>query len=31
MILVSGAGGTVGAALLEQLRASNRPVRAACH
>lgn len=31
MILVIGAGGTVGSALLEQLRALQHPVRAACH
>ena len=31
MILVIGAGGTIGSALLEQLRALQHPVRAACH
>jgi uncharacterized protein YbjT (DUF2867 family) len=31
MILVIGAGGTIGSALIEQLRALPHPVRAACH
>jgi uncharacterized protein YbjT (DUF2867 family) len=31
VILVIGAGGTIGSALLERLRAWQHPVRAACH